>query len=87
MIEPGAVCPECARRVPHPRKQSSPKSGVLSYRMPQDELDAHRETLGVVSQYIGTAGRPFEVFWTLTYALARVLQDEEMRGIAQRRAE
>lgn len=84
MIEPGQTCPACERRVPHARKVSSPRTAVVSYRSPVDEVDAHRETLETTARYLGTFERPHWQFWTLVYALARVLQDPEMRGIAQR---
>lgn len=86
-VEPGQVCPNCSRRMPHPKKADTPKSAVISYRAPGDEAVAHRETLEVTAQYLGTFERPYWQFWTLVYALARVLQDPEMRGIAQRQAE
>ncbi len=85
-IDPGQTCPECKRRVPFPKKADSPKSTIVSYRLPLDEMEAHVDTFDAVARYIGTAGRPHDKFWTITYALARVLQDPEMQGIAQRAA-
>lgn len=87
MIEPGTVCPQCERRVPHPKSEHTPKSAVASYRMPVDEAEAHRDTLEATARYIGAFERPYWQFWVITYALARVLQDPEMQGIAQRRYE
>lgn len=84
MVEPGQVCPNCERRVPHPRKDATPKSAVASYRMPLDEVDAHRDTLETAARYIGSFERPYWQFWTYVYALAHLLQDPEMQGIAQR---
>ena len=83
-IDPGQTCPTCDRRVPHPRKQTSPETRIFSYRVPADEADAHAVVREEASRYLGTVGRPHEAFWTLTYALAAVLQDESLRGIGQR---
>lgn len=84
MIEPGQTCPACERRVPHPRRASSPKTAVVSYRAPLDEVEAHRETLEITARYLGTFERPHWQFWTSVYALAAVLQDEDLRGAAGR---
>lgn len=83
-VEPGDECPTCNRKVPHPRKTSSPESKPVSYRVPMDEIDAHRVVLEEAAKHLGTAGRPHEIFWTYTYALAAVLQDESLRGAGQR---
>lgn len=84
MIEPGQTCPNCEQRMPFPKKPTSPTSAVISYRLPLDEAPAHKETLEACARYIGTYERPHWQFWTQVYALARVLQDPEMQGIAQR---
>lgn len=86
MVEPGQTCPNCGRRVSHPKKATSPTSSVISYRLPIDEEKAHKESLEAVARYIGTFERPHWQFWTQVYALARVLQDPEMQGIAQKQA-
>ncbi len=84
MIEPGHTCPTCERRVPHPRKQASPETRVFSYRVPLDEADAHALVREEAARHLGTLGRPHDVFWTLTYAFAAVLQDESLRDAGQR---
>jgi len=84
MIEPGQTCPTCERRLPHPRKQASPDTVVMSYRLPADEADAHREILETAARFLGTHERPHFVFWTMAFALAAVLQDESLRGAGQR---
>ena len=85
-VEPGQTCEGCGRRVPHERKPASPSTAVVSYRLPQDEYDAHRETLEAAARYLGTYERPHWQFWTCVYALARTLQDPDMQGVAQRQA-
>ena len=84
MIEPGKTCPTCHRRVNHPRKHTSPDTVVVSYRVPSDELEAHRETLETVARFLSTHERPHWQFWTLTFCLAAVLQDESLQGAGQR---
>ena len=84
MIEPGHTCPTCERRVPHPRKPSSPETKVNSYRAPADEMEAHKVLLTEAAKHLGAAGRPHEQFWTVHWALVCVLQDESLRGAGQR---
>jgi hypothetical protein len=84
MIEPGQTCATCGRRMNHPRKHTSPDSVVVSYRVPVDEAEAHRDIIDTAARFLGTSERPHERFWTITYALAAVLQDESLRGAGQR---
>lgn len=84
VIEPGQTCTECQRRVPFPRKEASPESKVVSYRVPLDEFDAHHEVLEAAKQHLGVAGQPHENFKTVTLSLALVLQDETVKGYGQR---
>ncbi len=84
MTEPGQTCEGCGRRVPHPRKESSPDTTVISYRVPNDEVDAHRETRETTARFLATFERPHWQFWTTTFGFAAVLQDESLRGAGQR---
>ena len=84
VIEPGQTCPTCERRVPHPKRESSPKTITFSYRVPVDEAEAHREIRETTARFLGTHERPHWQFWTLAFALAAVLQDESLRGAGQR---
>jgi hypothetical protein len=84
MIKPGKTCEGCGRKMPYPKKESSPETVVISYRVPVDEAEAHKEVLETVAKFLGTAERPHERFWTVTFALAAVLQDESLRGAGQR---
>jgi hypothetical protein len=85
-LAPGSKCPTCARRINHPKKESSPQSKTRAYRVPVDEHQAHKETLENAARFLGTYERPHWQFQTLTIALALVLQDEKLRGFAQRAA-
>lgn len=82
--EPGQTCGVCKRRMPHPRKESSPVTKTVSYRVPVDEAEAHREVLEESAKFLHTHERPHWQFHTLTLALAVVLQDESLRGIGHR---
>ena len=81
---PGETCESCGRRVPHPKKPTSPNSKPRSYRVPLDEADAHEEVLTQAAKHLGTHERPLWQWQTYTIALALVLQDEKLRGYAQR---
>lgn len=83
-VEPGQTCQGCGRKVPHPRTERSPDTKVVSYRVPADEYEAHLEVRDSLAQHLGAAGRKFEQFWTTTYAYAAALQDESLRGVANR---
>jgi hypothetical protein len=83
-VEQGGVCPTCQRRVPHARKPTSPKSRPVAYRVPGDDVDAHKETLGAAAEHVGVADQPFWQFKTVTLALALLLQDNELRGFGAR---
>lgn len=85
-VEPGHTCPRCQRRVPHPKKPSSPTTKTTSYRVPVDEQKAHEEVLEAAAKFLGTHSRPHWKFQTFTLALAAVLQDESLRGFAHREA-
>jgi hypothetical protein len=80
----GETCELCKRRVPHPKKETSPVSKTRAYRVPLDEADAHEEVLTQAAKFLGSYERPHWQFQTLTIALALVLQDESLRGMAHR---
>lgn len=83
-IEPGQSCPTCERRVPYPKREQSPISKPVSYRVPLDEYDAHKDVFETAARFLGTFERPHWQFQTYALALALVLQDESLRGFAQR---
>jgi hypothetical protein len=84
--KPGEKCPTCDRRVNHPKKSDSPTSKPFSYRVPVDEAEAHAETLDVAARFVGVAEQPFFQYKLIALALVLVLQDESLRGYAQRAA-
>lgn len=53
-ISPGENCPACKRRVPHPKKESSPKTTVTkSWRLPAEEKEAREELLEQTASHLG----------------------------------
>lgn len=81
---PGQTCPTCKRRVNHPKKETSPVTKTRSYRVPVDEDEAHAVVLTEAAKHLGTHERPHWQFQTYSVALALVLQDESLRGFANR---
>lgn len=84
--EPGETCERCNRKVPHPRKESSPTSKTFAYRVPLDEAEAHADVLDQAQRFVGCAEQPFSSFKVVALALALVLQDESLKGFATRAA-
>lgn len=61
-ISPGENCPACKRRVPHPKKESSPKTTVTkSWRLPAEEKEAREELLEDTAAHLGI--QTSEKFW------------------------
>jgi hypothetical protein len=85
-LAPGETCGACGRKKPHARKPTSPTSKTVAYRVPVDEVEAHQETLDVAARFVGVAEQPFADFKLIALALGLVLQDESLRGFAQRAA-
>jgi hypothetical protein len=60
--EPGETCQLCERRLPHPKKESSPKTTVVkSWRLPAEEKESREETLEATALHLGI--NPKEKFW------------------------
>lgn len=85
-LEPGTVCPTCTRKLPFPKKESSPTSKTVSYRVPLDEYEAHVELLEQVERWLGCAEQPFSRFKSLALAVYLALQDDSVKGFAHRSA-
>lgn len=59
-------------------------SKTVAYRVPVDEIDAHKEILDLAARFVGCAEQPFASFKVVALAVAALLQDERARGIAAR---
>lgn len=86
VITPGQTCHTCLRRVPLPKTEASPPTKKMGYWTPADEYEAHRDVLETAAKFLGCYEQPFYEFKTTSLALALVLQDESLRGFAQRSA-
>ena len=73
-LQPGSTCDLCHRRIPHPKKPTSPTTKPIAYRAPLDEYDAHLEVIDAVAELLGVKEEPYHRFKALSYALACVLQ-------------
>jgi hypothetical protein len=83
-LHPGDKCPTCERKVPHPRKATSPESVVVSLRVPADEKAAFDETLEAFTEHLGVPkGAKYGKFKVLSLALGAGLMDESLKGFAK----
>jgi len=85
-LPPGKPCPTCQRRIPYPPRTDSPATRTVSYRVPTDEYDAHRDVMEAAARHIGVFERPHWQWQLNALAYALVLQDESLRGFAHREA-
>lgn len=83
-VTPGSTCPQCQRRVPHPRKPSSPKTKVYGMRIPTDEAETFAELVDSAAEYVGIKDQAHHKFRTISLAVAHLLQDEGLRGFGKR---
>jgi hypothetical protein len=81
---PGEDCPTCNRRVPKLKTEKTPPTKHKGYWVPADEYPTHEELLAAAAQFLGCYDQAFYEFKTVTLALALILQDENLRGFAQR---
>lgn len=60
--EPGETCQLCERRLPHPKKETSPATTVVkSWRLPAAEKEAREETIAATAEHLGISTK--EKFW------------------------
>lgn len=84
-VTPGETCPECNRRVPHPRKPSSPKSKVVGFRIPVDEADDVMEAWKMRAERLGVLKMPHwqKHYLDITNSLIDGLSDDVVRAIGK----
>ena len=73
-IHPGDTCDRCGRRVPHPKKASSPTTRPLAYRVPEGDYEAHLETIDAVAELLGIKETKYHRFNTVNAGLLALLQ-------------
>lgn len=79
-LEPGKDCPTCHRRVPHPKKESSPVTKVKGIRVPVGDVETFNEQLDAAAEYLGCKSKPHHLYWAVQYALIALLQNPEFEG-------
>lgn len=86
-LPPGSTCVVCKRKVPYPRKETSPTSRTKAFRIPADEWEAFGGLLDAAEEIVGVREQPFAAFKVLLAALALVVQSPgEVRELLERRA-
>lgn len=73
-ISPGHDCPTCKRRIPLPKKKSSPQTKVFSTRVPIDDVETFSELIDAAAEHAGAKSKPHHVYNTLLVGLALILQ-------------
>lgn len=76
-VSPGDTCPTCERRVPHPKKTSSPKTKTMSLRVPVDAADDFDEIYEAAARHLGCYEEPHWKYKTALTALALLLQEDK----------
>lgn len=82
-VAPGSACPTCKRRVPHPKKPATPRSAVVAFRVPVDELEAFRETWEAAADYIGVLEQAYWQHKVVTLGNGAILLDPKLKGFAK----
>lgn len=72
--EEGQECPVCKRRVPHKKKETSPKTRVFSTRVPVDDAETFSELVDAAADHMGAKTKPHHVYFTLLTGLTLILQ-------------
>jgi hypothetical protein len=73
-VEPGDECPSCKRRVPHPKKATSPKTRVYSTRVPIDDAETFKELVDAAAEHAGLKSKAHHEYNTLLTGLTLILQ-------------
>ena len=74
-VPEGQECPTCRRRVPKAKKPSSPKTKVVSIRVPIDDAETFQELLEAAAKNAGLYEKGHWAFWTVHRGLIHVLQE------------
>lgn len=79
-LEPGETCPTCERRVPHPKKESSPKSKAFAFRVPEDLSEPFTVLEEEAVAHVKLKGAKFQRYNLYNVALYHLLQDPDPLG-------
>jgi hypothetical protein len=73
-LTPGETCIVCKRRIPHPKKKTSPLTKVYSTRIPIDSVDTFKEILDAAAEHAGLKSKPHHEYNTILVGLTLILQ-------------
>lgn len=73
-LEPGKPCPTCERRVPHPKKPTTPKTKTFSVRVPVDDAETFNELIDATAEHLGIKQNPYHKYNALLIAMTLALQ-------------
>jgi hypothetical protein len=73
-VRPGEECPACHRRIPYPKKDTSPKSAMMTYRIPLDVKEDYKELVDAAAEHAGIKKEKYHTFQVLNAGLVLVLQ-------------
>jgi len=73
-LTPGEKCPSCARKIPYPKKATSPKTKVKSIRIPIGDLETFTELIDAAAEHLGFYSKPHSDYNTLLAGLVLILQ-------------
>lgn len=79
---PGDPCPACKRKIPHPKKESSPTSKTVSFRVPLDAAEDFKEILDAAEEHCEAAGEPFSKYKAMLTGLILLLDGPKLRRVA-----
>lgn len=71
----GQECPTCHRRVPRAKKPSSPKTKVVSLRVPLDDAETFEEILEAAAVNSGQRDKGHWKYFTVLRGLVLLLQE------------
>lgn len=74
---PGEECPACHRRVPRPKQPESPSSKVISFRVPEDEVESFLEVVEAAAEHTGSANHPYAKFRVMLRGMVLILQEPQ----------
>lgn len=76
-VGPGEECPACHRRVPRPKQADSPPSKVISFRVPEDEVESFLEVVETATEHTGSADHPYAKYRVMLRGMVLILQEPQ----------
>jgi hypothetical protein len=74
-VSEGSECPTCKRRVPYPKKATSPETKVVAVPVPIDSVETFKEMLDAAARAHGLLEKKHHRYWTLLHGLVLLLQE------------